>query len=136
MIVVHYWKAVLWFIVILVLSIMSSDRLPDVQMNFEHTDKIAHFVMYFVFSYLILEGHFQSRKDSKRTAILIAFLIPLAVGFTTELIQQSLTLTREGDPYDFFANTLGILTGILLFRYIYRFQVLIISKFKQLISTS
>ncbi len=135
MIIVYYWKAAVWFIIVIILSILSSDKLPDVQMNFEHTDKIAHFIMYFIFSYFILEGHLQSRKGSKRTAILIAFLLPFAVGFATEMMQQSLTLTREGDPYDFFANTLGILIGILLFRYIYRFQLLIISKCKQLVST-
>lgn len=133
MVIIYYWKAMVWFIIITLLSILSSDKLPDMQMKFEHTDKIAHFFMYLIFSYLILEGHHQSRQGSKRIIIFVAFFIPFAVGISTELMQHSLTLTREGDPYDFFANTAGILTGILLFRYIYRFQLLIISKFKQLL---
>ena len=45
MVIIYYWKAMVWFIIITLLSILSSDKLPDMQMKYEHTDKIAHFIM-------------------------------------------------------------------------------------------
>lgn len=128
-----YWKAVTWFIFILTLSILSTDKLPSVNLDFKYTDKIAHFIMYFIFSYLIIEGHVHYNKGPKKLAITLAFFIPFIVGLITEVAQESLTLTREGDPMDFIANTFGIIAGILFFSKIYKLQTYILKTIKHYI---
>lgn len=125
-----YWKAVTWFILILTLSILSTERLPSVNFDFKYTDKIAHFIMYFFFSYLIIEGHVHHKKGPKKLIKALAFFIPFVVGLVTEVAQESLTLTREGDPMDFIANTLGITVGILLFSKVYKVQTSILNFIK------
>lgn len=128
----NYWKSIAWFSIIILLSVISSNKLPEVSLSFKFTDKIVHFVMYFIFSYLIMEGHEQHVVSTRKYHILVAFLIPLAVGVFTELLQELITLTREGDPWDFVANAFGVIMGIILFSRIYPLQNRVINQLKKI----
>lgn len=131
----NYWKAILWFVIIILLSVLSSNRLPSVNINLWHTDKIAHFIMYLLFSYFIMEGNGQSPWGLKKSAVIIAFIFPFLVGLSIEFVQEILTETRTGELFDFIANTLGVLMGIIFYPKIFKWQVLIIKWLKRIVSS-
>jgi VanZ family protein len=135
MFIKSYWKSILWFLVIILLSVLSTNKLPSVNVEFKHIDKIAHFIMYFLFSYFIMEGYALHQKGPRKLAVFMAFLIPFVVGLSTEYVQEIFTSTREGDPWDFLSNTIGIIAGILLFRKLYPIQMSLMRWFKHLMVT-
>ena len=52
-----FWQAIVWAVIIVVLSFITGDNIDDIQeFPFPNADKILHFIMYFGFSYYLLKG--------------------------------------------------------------------------------
>jgi VanZ family protein len=100
-------------LIITYLSLTSShtfDKVPII--NIPNIDKFVHFGMYFSLMSVII---FENRKTIKSTGHLFLIgLIPLFYGILMEILQSTLTSTRNGDFYDALANSFGILVSILL----------------------
>ena len=77
-----------------------------------YLDKIAHFVLYFVFMTVIIIEH-RNYFENTRMLILIA-LIPFVFGSMVELIQSGFTHTRKGDILDIMFNSAGIAVALFL----------------------
>ena len=70
------------------------------------SDKLGHFLAYFTlmaWAVMLLQGW---------RARLLAALALVALGIVLEFAQAGLTATRQGDPRDAVANTLGVLVGL------------------------
>ena len=72
------------------------------------SDKIGHFLAYFVLSAWAV-----SIFPARRTQLLAAVALVL-LGLAIEWGQANLTATRHGDPRDAVANTLGIALGFAM----------------------
>jgi VanZ family protein len=82
---------------------------------FEGMDKVAHFVMYFAFTMVIL---LENRRNITKIKRLIMFsIIPLVFGAVIEILQSFLTATRSGSIYDLLFNLAGIVVSIILYNY-------------------
>lgn len=101
--------SVFWGILILVLSLVSfsNKALP----NISYSDKIIHFVFYFVLIVLILNS-FISKSIWFQIKII---LLVIVYGIIIEVLQELLTKTRSADLLDVLANTVGVFVGFLLF---------------------
>jgi VanZ family protein len=102
-------------LIIMYLSLASSDTFKKVPVHIPNFDKIVHFFMYLgLMSVIIFENQrfFKSNKH-----IFLTALIPLSYGILMEIL-QSLTLTRTASFYDALANAAGILVSILLWSWI------------------
>ena len=95
-----------YIIIILVVSLI---RVPDINQVFSHTDKVLHFVSYFV-----LVGWFVQLYSALSRRVLI-LLGALSLGMTIELLQQ-MTAYRSFDFIDQLANSLGACCAYLLAR--------------------
>ncbi len=84
-------------------------RVPDFDISISHTDKVLHFLMYF-----ILVGWFVQLypKPDKRIQILIAAIL---LGMLIEYL-QGMTNYRSFDFIDEIANSIGALSAFLLAR--------------------
>ncbi|OFX42657.1 MAG: hypothetical protein A2X05_09335 [Bacteroidetes bacterium GWE2_41_25] len=75
-----------------------------------HFDKIAHFGMYFILMSVII---FETRKATlKRFSLFLMALFPFFYGTLLEILQSTITTTRNGSLYDVIFNTLGIILSI------------------------
>ncbi len=82
-------------------------------------DKLAHLLMYFAFAYITLWGYrkpYQDRdKAYRRKALIITLTVGLAYGALTEIMQEAFIPGRVGSLYDWFADAVGTLLGVLFF---------------------
>ena len=119
-----FWRVILWFIIILYLSLRESDGLPSWHWPFyEHTDKVVHFIMYFVL-YLVLWSawsRFNETKVSMKVQGVFALLCVL-IGVFMEFFQEWFTSSRQGSIMDALANSLGVLMALLLFNWLKKFS--------------
>jgi VanZ family protein len=107
--------SIAWFIVILFLSFLSFKSFKtDIDFKVEKADKFVHFIMYFVLtSLLLLELGLKQLKSMKFWIALTTLAIFLSG--MIEIMQHYLTTHRSGDWYDFFANSIGSISALLLF---------------------
>ena len=103
----HLWPAITWSIVVLILTLIPGNELPDVQIV--GIDKIVHVCIFGVLMILTSYGLY---KLSSRRAVLIAILYTCAFGITIELIQPFVP-GRSFSYFDIIANTLGAAFGYM-----------------------
>lgn len=100
-----------WALVILALCSVPGSSVPDVALL--SFDKVGHFGMFFIASWLWLRAWPEHPK--RVVAVGLAF----SVG--TELFQGLMPfLGRSADPFDVVADVLGLLLGLALWRWWHR----------------
>lgn len=116
-----FWKTILWALIVLVLSTMSGKKVEEIPfMNIPNMDKVAHFGMYFILTFLLLFdfSRLKSDKTPGKKVILITLLLAIFFGGSMELLQEIPSLQRSTDIKDFMANSIGAFSAALSFRYI------------------
>jgi len=84
-------------------------------------DKIGHFTVFCIFAIVLKTGlsrqirFRQIRQKAARWTLYIA----VSYGGVLEYFQGRLIQDRTSDIWDFIANTVGVLVGIVIFRLIY-----------------
>ncbi len=100
-----------WIIIIFYLSFIPGNDLPKIN-NIPNLDKIVHFSLYSVLSFLCLSTLSSSkRKIDKKIVLGIIF----SIGVFVEIMQGLLPIQRSFSFFDMMANTCGILAGLLVF---------------------
>tara|TARA_B100000809_G_scaffold38098_1_gene33341 strand:- start:33386 stop:33790 length:405 start_codon:yes stop_codon:yes gene_type:complete len=107
-----FYIAVFITVSIAILSLFNLNQLKPA-INLSNLDKYEHFIAYFV---LTLSWFFVIQKSGKMMSykfwlIMVIFLY----GVLMEVLQQLLTNYRQADLYDVFANSSGIIIGMLFF---------------------
>ena len=112
-IIKNYWRTISLFVIIVFLSLMNVNNvLPNEVSLHRHFDKFAHFSMYLSLSFVFFIENFKSTVQvRKRWIILDTVLLGIALEFT----QLMFTSNRSGSFYDAVFNTIGVLSGSILF---------------------
>lgn len=113
----YLWLAELWTVLIAVLCLESSKKLPSI--GIKSADKYVHFMFYFVFTilwflYLIKKNNYV--KNTINPALIKVFIAALLYGISIEIAQSLFTVSRKGDVLDVLANTIGAITAVFLLR--------------------
>ena len=103
--------SILIALVILYLSLASSDNFDTVQIDLPWLDKIVHFGMYFTLTSAILFEHRNTMNTKGR--IFLAAVIPFIYGSLIEALQM-LTISRSGSIADALADLAGILVSVFI----------------------
>lgn len=106
--------AILWTVSITVASLVSLTNVPKVAIS--GNDKVVHFIFYAVF--VILWGLAKSKSFFKLKLNLLIVLIAILYGIIIEVLQSTLTTSREADFYDVLANSLGAIFGFVCQYYV------------------
>ena len=83
-------------------------------LDFPYSDKVVHFIMYggltgtFCFDY-----YRRSVAHYRYIALVVAFVVAIAIGAVLELLQAYMGIGRSGDYLDIVANSLGAVVGIV-----------------------
>jgi len=78
-------------------------------------DKIAHFGMFFILSFLVWRGMQIKNFLPLNYRFLFVFLMLIAYGGLTELAQDWLTKTRHSELLDFLTDIVGALFGLFFY---------------------
>ena len=120
-IIKSFWKPLLWAVIVIGLSTMSGKKVSEIPfMGIPHMDKIAHFGMYFVFTFLMLYdfSRYKMKNIAWKKIIGISIIVAIAFGGSMELLQEVPSLERSTDIKDFIANSLGAICAVLSYKYI------------------
>jgi VanZ family protein len=116
-----YLFSIIWLGLIFFASLTSSDKIPDFQL-FPHVDKVIHFCMYLVLSFSLIPALLINKKYKK--GYLLSFIISVFFGFLMEYFQQVLAIGRSAELFDFLANTIGSIAGILIYQLTFRNKII------------
>ena len=80
-------------------------------------DKLVHTVMYGILSFFLLIPYSKqfSEKDSRFKIGLFIILFGIFYGGFMEILQNNIFINRSGNWYDFIANTIGAVLGVLMY---------------------
>jgi len=102
---------------ILVLTLMPGNDIPSVPMWIErlHPDKVVHLFLFAVFTFLLVDGFRKQGSPSFifKHALLVAMLISMFLGGTTELLQGWFIPLRTAEWKDFYSDSIGTL-GVII----------------------
>ncbi len=109
----QYYKSIIIGLLILWLSLSGSKSLvPGRMLNIPYIDKMGHFAMYAFFSAMLLMD--SCRWQTERRFNYLILLIPILFGALMEIMQMTLTTSRQAETLDLVANISGVTAGILL----------------------
>lgn len=112
------FPAVLWAILIFVLSIVSGNRLPKIQLDWIQPDKLAHAGVYFVFAGLLFYG-LKPFFSERRKVFFGAILISSGFGIAMELVQFLFFPGRFFEILDIIANISGSIGSLIVINYFF-----------------
>ncbi|HUR31408.1 MAG TPA: VanZ family protein [Saprospiraceae bacterium] len=103
----------LWGILLAVLSLMPAEQGNLLLFGIPHIDKIAHFGMYSVWTFLVYRAWSGTSKISKSRLMWLTFLLGTMTGAILEYAQYSMTVGRSFEISDMIANAVGSFAGVL-----------------------
>jgi len=101
--------AIFYTLFLAVLSVISLKLLPST--GIDYADKIAHFAAYFL---LYTLWYLSMKKELIAKYFILLFLGCIGYGIILELIQGEFTSERSADYLDAVANTVGVLSSVLV----------------------
>ena len=110
-----YLPTIFWSIVILFLSGYPGQQMPKIPVW--QIDKFGHSIIYAILSVcLLIAFSKQYNHTNKRfqISVLIIF-IGVFYGGIMEILQNNIFINRSGNWYDFIANTIGAILGVLVY---------------------
>ena len=109
----------MWAVIILILTVLPGNYFPQISSFWEllSLDKLIHVSIFAVFSLLLIRGF---KKQNKYLFLLSNYkasglFVGIIYGSLTEIIQYILNNGRHYSLYDFLANSIGCIVGLVLF---------------------
>lgn len=118
---ISYIWAILWGGIICLLLLLPSKSFGGVPV-FEGIDKMVHLGIFFVQATLLYwEASMKSKRRANKWLTVLKVLFTTAIfAVLTELAQMYLTNTRSADPWDVFADIVGVGMATFAFILIYK----------------
>lgn len=110
--------AILWAFLILYFSTKGTINLPESWWNFFSMDKIGHFGIYGIFTFLLLSGFLSTSSKWKEKGVQIALSISILYGIGMEVTQYAFFPGRYFEYLDIIANIIGSFIGLLFFNFL------------------
>ncbi len=119
MFIKNNWPGILWGVIILIITGIPGKYFPKVTTFWDwlSPDKIVHLFMFSIFVLLLNIGFKKQYTSAKQRFIyiIVSLLIGIVFSGLTEILQRFIFVGRNGNIYDFAANTAGCFLGALLF---------------------
>lgn len=112
--IADYWRITIWMIIMCYLLFVPASQLPSEPfLKIPHFDKIVHFAIFGILCTLL----FRPVKTLTPNYYFWTPLIALVLAVVLEFSQHKITQSRQTDVYDFLANTMGLLSATLFYRW-------------------
>jgi VanZ family protein len=100
-----------WTCLIVFLSLADFSKDSEKEFKIPHLDKVAHVLMYFSYTYLLLAA--QLYNSAKYPVMVFGY--SLIFGILMEILQHTHFIHRSGDFFDFAFNFSGSLIALILY---------------------
>ncbi|MBL4593729.1 MAG: VanZ family protein [Flavobacteriales bacterium] len=110
-----YFPSLIWGFIILVISGYPGNYVPKVPVW--QFDKIVHWAVYSVLSVCLLiawNKQYMNKKNRLKLSLAVVFIGAFYGGFM-EFLQDNIFINRSGNWFDFIANTIGAIMGVLMY---------------------
>ena len=108
---------------ILILTGLPGSCIPKVKPQIG-LDKIVHCIMYAGFTFISLWGYREPFREKGKAYLRKASWMILAIGIVfgalTEIMQETLVPGRIGNVYDWIADILGSIIGVVIFYFFFQ----------------
>ena len=98
-------------IIIIVLSLVT---ISDISIIPDNNDKVNHAIAHFIFVGLWFLSFYFYLNKSKKQALKMAFISAFLFGIVIEILQHTVTESRQADYKDVIANVVGALIAVLI----------------------
>ncbi|OFX19933.1 MAG: hypothetical protein A2041_01840 [Bacteroidetes bacterium GWA2_31_9b] len=124
MILLKFWKPIIFALIIFIGSISSSSELNKIPfLSIPNIDKIIHFMLYFILTVLLFSSMYKTNSTLVSSKKIIALICVFGYGLFLELMQFVVTLDRSAEYLDFISNCLGAICGFFLFPFILKLKI-------------
>lgn len=103
----------IFFITVLITSVMSFISIDPSITKFLIQDKLLHFLVFTVITFLAYASNFKIKR-------IFLFLLLILYGFLIEVIQNSLEY-RTFELYDLLSDIIGVFVGYMSWKYLKKF---------------
>ena len=90
-------------------------------------DKIIHLIVFGILSFSMIWGYrkklLHQSITSLKKAFLLTLLLSISYGAFTELLQKHVFINRYGSIYDFLADAIGCLLGVIAFFFYFKKKI-------------
>ena len=108
-----YWRLTIWFLLTCFLLFIPASQLPtEPFLRIPHLDKIVHFSLFFILCLLL----FRPVKKFTPNYYFWTPLVAICLAVMLESVQHKISVTRQSDVLDLWANVAGLLSATFLFR--------------------
>lgn len=107
-----YCLSAIWVFAVTYASLKApSHNPPPFFLDFKNSDKLVHFTMYFGMCFWI----FYSTIDLERKRrYVVSLLVSISYGILMEIMQKLMAIGRSMDVWDALANSVGVVSFLLL----------------------
>jgi len=120
MVLKHLLPAIAWSIIILLLTLTPGNYFPEVPtfLDLFQPDKIVHILIFGILTILTSRALLKQYTllFLRYYAINISFVYSVLLGGAVEILQTAMKLGRNGNIYDFIADTVGCIIAVLIIR--------------------
>lgn len=106
---------------LITVCLIKLNNIPDIGVSFG--DKIFHFLAYGLLTFLWFYTFIYAFRFKKKKAILSASILSVIFGIIIEVLQGSVTVSRQFDVYDVIANTMGVLLISLVLTFVKKIHI-------------
>ncbi|MBT3301105.1 MAG: VanZ family protein [Bacteroidetes bacterium] len=114
----RFIPSVVWILIITILSLVPSSGIETIWFDFPiPLDKIVHFGLYAVCSFLLFYGKRWTSASLVKNGKTLLFVVLSVILYSVllELLQSTNLINRNASFLDIIANILGVSAGILLY---------------------
>ncbi|MEI2760584.1 MAG: VanZ family protein [Bacteroidia bacterium] len=111
----HYFAPIIWGLFIFILCAIPGKNLPQYSWaELFSVDKMVHFTLFFILI-VLLKKAWLLISNGVHSHNLLAITIGVIYGGSLELMQSYFYTDRSGSWFDFLANGIGAICGVLFF---------------------
>ena len=114
--ILRFIPSIVWALLILYLSSVTGLNLLESLRDIFSIDKIGHFGIYGIFTFLLLKAFHPSSSVWKKNGVYWALIISIVYGISMEVMQYTFFPGRYFENLDIIANIIGSFTGLLFFK--------------------
>jgi len=123
--------SILWALFILLLCLIPGEEIDKYnRIDVPYLDKLVHIIMYWILGVLLASSIRRSLLYQKNPFIAYLSVIILALlwGGGIELLQGYHVFSREPDVFDFIADAVGVVSGLLSYFFLKRIVIRLYSR--------
>ena len=123
-----FYPGLITAIVIMILMGTPGNCFPNVTSFWDWLgpDKIVHFIVFGTLAFSMIWGYrekiISQNANAQKKSYLLTLLLSISYGALTEILQKYIFINRYGSIYDFIADAIGCVLGVIVFFYYFKYK--------------